>query len=92
MPEILQFWKDNQGTLGVLSNVARRFLAVPLSSAPSERLFSAAGNIVSKRRCSLNPKTAEALVFLHDNAELLDVFNVSDPKWSLEELKRRGNT
>ena len=46
--------------------MARRYLCVPATSAPSERLFSAAGLTIAKDRASLNPETADALIFLHD--------------------------
>jgi len=41
---------------------------VPLSSAPSERLFSASGNVETKlRSSSLDPQNLEMVVFLHEN-------------------------
>ena len=52
----LQWWKANEAmflSLAVLAN--------------SERLFSAAGNIVSKKRASLSPEHADMLTFLHYN-------------------------
>jgi len=42
-------------------------LAIPATSAPSERVWSAAGNIVTKKRASLSDSTVETLVFLHGN-------------------------
>ena len=37
---ILMFWKENQDILPMLSQVAREILAIPASSASSERVFS----------------------------------------------------
>jgi hypothetical protein len=36
-------------------------------SAPSERLFSASGNVVTKLRSSLDSQNLEMIVFLHEN-------------------------
>jgi hypothetical protein len=37
---------------------------VPASSAASERLFSAAGRVLEKRRQSLSPRNVDAILFL----------------------------
>jgi len=41
------------------------------SSAASERVFSVAGNIATKRRASLAKDTIEDLVLCHDNEDLV---------------------
>ena len=42
-----------------------------VSSASSEREFSTAGQVVSKRRALLDPHTAKVLSFLKANDDLL---------------------
>lgn len=64
----LQWWRDNEVKFPNLAQLARSYLAVPATSTPSERLFSAAGNIVSKKRASLTPDHVDMLTFLHFNA------------------------
>lgn len=49
------------------SELARRYLAIPATSAQSERLFSATGRIVNKLRTRLLPERVESLVFLYKN-------------------------
>ncbi|RXM92225.1 Zinc finger BED domain-containing protein 1 [Acipenser ruthenus] len=49
------------------SKLAKWFLCIPATSTPSERLFSAAGAIVTRKRASLSPSHADMLVFLHSN-------------------------
>lgn len=49
----LQCWKSNEGRFPSLAFLAKSYLCVPATSTPSERLFSSAGNIVSKKRASL---------------------------------------
>lgn len=46
----LQWWKDNEENFSKLALLAKSSLAVPTTSTPSEHLFSAAGNIVRKKR------------------------------------------
>jgi len=45
----LQWWKENETKFPTLAVVAKSYLAAPATSTPSERLFSAAGTIVSKK-------------------------------------------
>ena len=49
--------------LGVL---ARRVLAIPATSAVPERLFSTAGNVMTKKRSRLTCDNMEELVYLHE--------------------------
>jgi hAT family C-terminal dimerisation region len=60
----LEWWKNNAEYYALLAAVARKWLAVPASSAASERLFSAAGLVVTKKRTSLKAERVESLVFL----------------------------
>ena len=46
----LKWWKENETRFTYLSKVAKKFLCIQATSIPSERLFSAAGNIVNKKR------------------------------------------
>ena len=47
------------------------YLAPPPTSVSSERLFSVAGDIISKHRTRLNPDNAEKLIFMKYNASLI---------------------
>lgn len=57
-------WKKLTTSLPMLTRVARKWLAVPASSASSERMFSSAGLTISKKRTRLGPERAATLVFL----------------------------
>ncbi|KAK0134110.1 Zinc finger BED domain-containing protein 1 [Merluccius polli] len=50
----LPWWRINQARYPTLAQLAKSFLGIPATSTPSGRLFSAAGNIASKRRASLS--------------------------------------
>ncbi|GES82991.1 ribonuclease H-like domain-containing protein [Rhizophagus clarus] len=47
-----------------LSNMARDYLGIPAISAPSERIFSSAANVITYNRASLAPKTVRAVMCL----------------------------
>ena len=67
----LQWWKVNSARFPRLAAVARKYLYIPATSVPYERVFSFAGHLVSKRRCSLSADMIDVLIFLHINAGLL---------------------
>ncbi|KAK3089656.1 hypothetical protein FSP39_005404 [Pinctada imbricata] len=64
---VLQWWKQNELYFPRLSRVARRFLCVQASSVPSERVFSVAGSLVSKKRSRLTPENVDKFIFLNKN-------------------------
>jgi hypothetical protein len=59
----LDWWKANHHIYPLLSSVARIVLAVPATSAPSERMWSEAGLIVRAKRASLDPANVAMMVF-----------------------------
>ena len=66
---LLEWWKKNESYFPRLSQVAKKYLAVPASSVPSERVFSTAGEIVNKKRCRLHFENVDLLIFLNKNLE-----------------------
>lgn len=67
---ILEWWKHHDKYYPRLSCLARKYLAIPASSVPSERIFSLCGSIVSKKRARLNPNNVSMMVFLNKNMDL----------------------
>ncbi|XP_069395198.1 E3 SUMO-protein ligase ZBED1-like [Paralichthys olivaceus] len=63
----LKWWKDHECVFPALSHLAKKYLLVPASSSPSERVFSCSGNIVTCQRASLKPDAVDRLVFLAQN-------------------------
>lgn len=66
----LDWWKVNASRYPHLSQLARRYLSVPATSVPSERIFSAAGRLVTKLRSRLSPSHVDAAIFLSVNSML----------------------
>ena len=62
----LKWWKKWGSKFPNLAQLARRYLAMPATSAPVERLFSVAGLVATAKRSRLAPSTVSLLVFLHE--------------------------
>jgi hypothetical protein len=62
---ILKWWKDHENEYPKLSILCAYFLAIPASSASSEREFSSAGLTISEQRTNLNPETIESILIMH---------------------------
>ena len=71
----LSWWKVNGSRFPHLERLAKRYLAIPATSTPSERVFSVAGIVVDKRRAALTPEMIDALVFLNKNSFMLGLNN-----------------
>ena len=79
----LEWWRNKTAKLPIMSKLARRVLCIPATSAPSERVFSAAGLTIANRRASLNAENAAALIFLHESwseVEKLEKCKAGDAK------------
>ncbi len=62
-----QFWERNYKIFPHLATLVYKFLAIPPTSADSERLFSSAGNFMTPKRISINCDKLNMLVFLRSN-------------------------
>jgi len=58
------WWEQNNKQYPAAAAVTRCYLCVPTTSVPSERLFSSAGDVISKKRNSIKPAKAEKVIFL----------------------------
>lgn len=61
-------WWGNKGSqFPLMQRVAKKYLAINPTSTASERLFSLAGNIASKKRNRLKPDNVDMLACLAYN-------------------------
>ena len=63
----LSWWALNETRFPQVAALARKILAVPATSAPTERLFSHAGLTIANDRARLLPENVELLTYLHDD-------------------------
>ncbi|CAN0241320.1 unnamed protein product [Ectocarpus sp. 4 AP-2014] len=71
----LQRWRVKAREYPMLAALARRVLCIPASQAQSERVFSAAGHIVTPTRSRLDPEHEELMVFLRPVLPEVDKWN-----------------
>lgn len=63
----LNWWKLHSPLFPKLQDCAKKFLCIPATSVPSERLFSKAGELVSQKRSSLSDDNINMILFLNKN-------------------------
>lgn len=68
----LSYWKEKEVVFPRLAKLARRHLSMVATSAPSERVFSTTGQLISERRSRLKPENVEKIIFMHNNIHLFD--------------------
>lgn len=68
----LKWWKDNAFKYDLLSHLARLCLAIPATSAPSERIWSRAARILTLKRARLKEDAVVArMMFVRENIRFL---------------------
>nr|XP_054600927.1 E3 SUMO-protein ligase ZBED1-like [Nothobranchius furzeri] len=63
----LEWWKAHEVFFPKVSQLAQKYLCIPATSSPSERVFSTGGNIVTCQRAALKPDKVDKLIFLAKN-------------------------
>ena len=59
-----EWWSTHEGAHSEMAQLARKYLATPATSVPSETLFSLSGHVVQKKRASLLSDNVNRLVCL----------------------------
>ena len=63
----LKWWKERRHCYHMLTALTRITLCITATSAPSERIFSTATNIITNKRTSLDPEIAGDMIFLNQS-------------------------
>ena len=63
----LQWWREQSSRYPTLNQLALRYLCIPATSVPSERVFSIAGHVANEKRACLLPETVNMMAFLAEN-------------------------
>lgn len=66
----LRYWRENK-SFKILKPFARNILGCCATSAPSERVFSKAGNFYTPERAKLGPETFRALMMIKCNEDMI---------------------
>ncbi len=65
------WWKANEGKYAYVAVLAKKYLAIPATSAPSERIWSRASRILSLRRARLNDDIVSRIMYTKENLRFL---------------------
>ena len=91
----LEWWKKNQLKYPYLARLASLYLAVPATSAPSERIWSRASRILTLKRANLKAKVAQRMMFIKENLSVLHKYHgslaehdITEDKYYLIELEK----
>jgi hypothetical protein len=68
----LEWWSHNSSTYPTLSKMAKHYLAIPASSAASERAWSSLGDIFTRKRNRLKPMTICKLLWIKHNQDVIE--------------------
>lgn len=63
----LEWWKGCHKMYPSLADLAKKYLCIPATSSPSDRVFSKAGGVVTAKRALLKPEKVNMLTFLSTN-------------------------
>ena len=61
------WWRNNARKYPLLAECAKSYLMVNATSVPSERMFSAAGSLISAKRACLDSSNVDMILFLNKN-------------------------
>ena len=70
----LSWWKAHSEQYPNLCELAMKYLSVPATSVPAERVFSTAGLVVNRLRARLTSEHVDMLVFLRKNYHNYDSY------------------
>ena len=65
----LDWWRARKDQYPNMIKLVKKYLCIPATSTQAERVFSALGFLLNKRRLCLSGANVNAQLFLHDNLE-----------------------
>jgi hypothetical protein len=84
--DALKYWAVNESQSSELAQLAKEFLTIPATSAPSERIWSRAARVIRAKRSRLNPEVTARMMFAQEISELIcEHWKVLQPNVQLPE-------
>lgn len=71
---LLDFWRNREKDLPILSQLAKSLLCIPASSAECERKFKSSSAIFAKNKSALHPITGEWQLLIKENFSKLKTY------------------
>ncbi|GBC38914.2 zinc finger BED domain-containing protein 4-like [Rhizophagus irregularis DAOM 181602=DAOM 197198] len=72
------WWFTNKNQYPILHQIAMKYLSIPATSVPSERLFSDTKNLITPQRTRLDSFLINQLIFLKRNRNYVDIFREAE--------------
>ncbi len=63
----LDWWRVNHYKYPILAQLARKLLAIPATSAPSEHIWSRVSTVLTAKRASTKHETAADIIYIREN-------------------------
>ncbi len=67
----LSWWKSSAHRFKNFERLAVKYLAIPATSAPSERIWSQASRVLNVKQNRMSEKVTTAIMYCRENRELL---------------------
>jgi hypothetical protein len=65
------WWQKNAYKFPVLARLARKLLAIPASSAPSERVWSRVSTVLTAKRARMKSEVAADIMYIRENLVIM---------------------
>ena len=80
----LAWWKEQKSLYSLMSKLVQKVFSYVATSILSERVFSASGNVITKKCNCLTSEHADQLIFLFENSKQLLVYSTTNCTFTID--------
>jgi hypothetical protein len=84
----LGWWRKNAYKFPVLARLSRKLLAIPATSAPSERVWSRVSSVLTMKRARMKSDVASDIMYIRENIDILRKYYVTIAVQERGEMER----